>query len=123
MGFPNRNSVGKRIISENPQKLTLLGSGWEGSYSLEDSLAAGALAAFLIENNPHPVEVQNDELMAALALWNKWQDDVEGCLRTASHGKRLIGLGNHDADFKCCSTLDQLDVVPFQVEPGVLIAS
>ena len=123
MGFPNRVSVGQRIVNEQPQKLTLLGSGWEGSYSLEDSLAAGALAAFIIENNHHSVEVQNDELIAALALWHKWEDDVEGCLRTASHGKRLIGLGNHDADFKCCSTLDQLAVVPFQVQPGVLIAS
>ena len=123
MGFPNRKAVGERLISEQPQQLTILGSGWEGCYSLEDSLAAGALAAFVSENNPHSVHILNDELTAALALWHRWQEDIEGCLRIASHGKRLIGLGNHDADFQCCSTLDQLDVVPTQVEPGVLIAS
>ena len=81
------------------------------------------LVEYLLKNNPNSVDIQNDELMAALALWDRWQDDVEGCLRTASHAKRSIGLGNHDDDFICCSTLDQLDVVPFQVEPGVLIAS
>ena len=96
-----------------------MGSGWEGTYSLEDSLAAGALAALLEEAG---AVVANDELQAALALWRQWEHDPEGCLRTASHGQRLIGLGNHDADFRCCAGLDQLSVVPTQVEPGVLRA-
>ena len=59
---------------------------------------------------------------AALALWNQWQQDPEACLRKATHGQRLIGLGNHDADFRCCAGLDELRVVPTQVEPGVLRA-
>ena len=51
-----------------------------------------------------------------------WKEDLEGCLREASHGKRLIGLGNHDDDFHCCAELDQLPVVPTQLQPGVLCA-
>ena len=66
--------------------------------------------------------VANDELQAALSLWNQWKHDPESCLRTASHGQRLIGIGNHDADFSCCAALDQIQVVPTQVEPGVLRA-
>ena len=123
MALPNRRAVAERLLSDQMLNVCILGSGWEGSYSLEDSLAAGSLASFLIENHPNSVNVLNDELTAALALWDRWKDDIEACLRIASHGKRLTGLGDHDADFKCCSSLDQLFIVPMQVEPGVLIAS
>jgi len=115
--LPNRRAVAERLLEEQPGELWIVGSGWEGSYSLEDSLAAGALAALLIDQGG---VVANDELEAALALWSRWEHDPEACLRTASHGRRLIGLGDHDADFRCCSELDQLSVVPTQTEPGVL---
>ena len=123
LALPNRRAVAERLLLEKPSQVCILGSGWEGSYSLEDSLAAGALASFLLEKTSIPLNVANDELTAALALWDLWKDDVEGCLRIASHGKRLVGLGNHDADFRCCSELDQLPIVPTQVEPGVLRAA
>ena len=123
LSLPNRRAVAERLILDRPTKLFIVGSGWEGSYSLEDSLAAGSLASFLLENTSNSVTVVNDELTSALALWNQWQDDLEGCLRIASHGKRLEGIGNHDADFKCCAALDQLSIVPTQVKPGVLRAS
>ena len=44
----------------------------------------------------------------------------EECLRKATHGQRLISLGDHDDDFRCCAGLDQIDVVPTQVAQGVL---
>jgi 2-phosphosulfolactate phosphatase len=62
-------------------------------------------------------------MLAALALWQQWHREPETCLRAASHGQRLIGLGDHDADFACCSAVDSLQVVPQQFEPGVLRAS
>ena len=40
MGLPNRKAVGEKIISLKSENVLILGSGWEGSYSLEDSLAA-----------------------------------------------------------------------------------
>ncbi len=120
--LPNRKAVAEKLLVDQPNELWIVGSGWEGSYSLEDSLAAGGLAAFLLDKTPTMIQVVNDELNAALALWNQWKNDLEGCLRIASHGKRLIGLGNHDFDFSCCSQLDHLDIVPTQVEPGVLCA-
>jgi len=45
------------------------------------------------------------------------------CLKTATHGKRLTSLGDYDDDLKCCSELDCLDIVPAQVERGVIRAS
>ena len=117
--LPNRRAVAQRLLQEKPAHIWIVGSGWEGAYSLEDSLAAGALGALLIEQG---AELANDEMQAALVLWERWQHDPEACLRTATHGQRLIRIGNHDADFRCCAGLDELTVVPTQVERGVLRA-
>ena len=68
------------------------------------------------------VNVANDEATAALALWSAFASEPEAGLRLATHGQRLIRLGDHDADFRCCAGLDQLDVVPTQQAPGVLQA-
>ncbi len=122
MALPNRKAIAERLISDNPKEVWIVGSGWEGSYSLEDSLAAGALAS-LLKDKLGSVSIFNDELMASLALWKTWENDVEGCLRIASHGQRLVGIGNHDEDFACCASLDNLSVIPKQIEMGVLRAN
>ena len=122
--LPNRSAVARRLLDLGCQQVWIVGSGWEGDYSLEDSLAAGAVAAAAMAVSPHGgVGCGNDEMLAALALWHQWANDTEGCLRAASHGQRLIGIGNHDADFACCAAVDTLEIVPFQAEPGVLKAS
>lgn len=119
VALPNRDAVAQRLLRDKPERVWMVGSGWEGTYSLEDSLAAGALAEQLAASG---AEISNDEMQAALALWLQWKHDPEACLRIASHGQRLTRLGNHDADFSCCAALDQLNVVPTQTEPGVLKA-
>ena len=123
MSLPNRKAVAERIISLNKKNVLILGSGWEGSYSLEDSLAAGALASYIKEKFNSEVNISNDELQASLALWNSWKNDILECLKTATHGKRLKSIGDYEDDFKCCSELDCLDIVPTQVERGVIRAS
>ncbi len=123
MALPNRKSVAERIMSLNKENVLILGSGWEGSYSLEDSLAAGALASYILENFDGNVKIVNDELQASLALWDYWKNDILKCLKIATHGKRLTSLGNYEDDFKCCSKLDILDIVPAQVERGIIRAS
>ncbi len=123
LSLPNRKAVAQRLLNDQTKQLCILGSGWEGAYSLEDSLAAGSLAAFLIENTTNSINVVNDELTAALTVWDRWKNDCEDCLRIASHGRRLASIGDHDNDFKCCASLDKLNVVPTQVAPGVLSAS
>ncbi|MBD2423309.1 2-phosphosulfolactate phosphatase family protein [Cyanobium sp. FACHB-13342] len=124
--LPNRSAVARRLLDQDCKRVWIVGSGWEGDYSLEDSLAAGAVASAAMEMAVAPhigVRFGNDEMLAALALWQQWHLDTETCLRAASHGQRLIGLGNHDADFACCAAVDSLQIVPFQAEPGVLKAS
>ena len=101
MGLTNRRAVAEKIISLQSENVLILGSGWEGSYSLEDSLAAGALASYLKTNCDFEVNILNDELQAALALWNFWKNDILKCLKTATHGKRLTSLGDYEDDFIC----------------------
>ena len=117
--LPNRRAVAERLLANKHRWILILGSGWEGAYSLEDSLAAGAIADLLVTAG---ASVGNDELQAALSLWRQWQHDPESCLRSASHGQRLMRIGDHDADFRCCAGVDQISVVPTQDEPGVLRA-
>jgi 2-phosphosulfolactate phosphatase len=124
--LPNRTAVARRLLDSGAARVWIVGSGWEGDYSLEDSLAAGAVisAAMELAVSPHVgVSTGNDEALAALALWQQWRHDTETCLRAASHGQRLIGIGNHDADFACCAAVDSLMIVPIQTSPGVLQAS
>ncbi len=120
MSLINRKAVADRLLRDQPKTVFILGSGWEGSYSMEDSFAAGALAAYLTEHSPDSIQILNDELLAAMALWHHWEYDLVGCLRRTTHGQRLEGIGNHDDDFACCSALDKINVVPMQKEPGVL---
>ena len=123
MGLPNRRAIAEKIISLNCANVLIVGSGWEGSYSLEDSLAAGALASYLTTNQNSEVNISNDELQASLALWHFWKKDILKCLKTATHGKRLTSLGDYEEDLKCCSELDCLDIIPAQAERGVIRAS
>jgi 2-phosphosulfolactate phosphatase len=118
----NRSAVAKRLLQHRPEQIWMVGSGWEGAYSLEDSLAAGALADALLEGSGASLLdlAGNDETCAAHALWQQWKDQPEALLRLASHGQRLQRLGDHEADLACCAAVDSLTVVPSQDEPGVL---
>ena len=119
--LPNRTAVAQRLLAAKAEQVWIEGSGWEGDYSLEDSLAAGAVIA-AAQQVEASVATGNDEALAALALWQQWQHQPEACLRAASHGQRLIGIGNHDADFTCCAAVDSLTIVPTQTQPGVIQA-
>ena len=117
----NLAAVAARLQALAANHVWIVGSGWEGSYSLEDSLAAGALLhtlATTLGSDPHS-HCENDEMTAAAALWQVWQHNPEACLRLASHGQRLQRLGNHDGDFRCCAAVNSLAVVPTQMHPGV----
>ena len=74
-------------------------------------------------NDNYETIIANDEMQASLALWKFWENDILKCLKTATHGKRLTSIGDYEDDLQCCSKLDCLDIVPTQVERGVIRAS
>jgi 2-phosphosulfolactate phosphatase len=118
----NRQAVVKYVVAQQPETLWLLGSGWEGSFSLEDTVCAGAIAHSLLEQLNCPLDelAANDEVIGAIALYSQWKDQLLEMFHHASHGKRLLRLDCHE-DLKYCAQTDILDVLPIQKEPGVLV--
>jgi 2-phosphosulfolactate phosphatase len=108
------------IIQHQPETVWLLGSGWEGGYSLEDTVCAGAMVKSLISPEGK-YEIGNDEVIAAMALYSQWETKLLEMLRLSSHGQRLLRL-NGDADLEYCAHINTLNILPIQKEPGVLIA-
>lgn len=120
--FVNRKAVVDYVLAQQPETVWIVGSGWEGSFSLEDTACAGAIAHSLVKQTNSPMDelAGNDEGIAAIALYSQWQDRLLELFHHASHGKRLLRLDCHE-DLKYCAQTDILDVLPIQREPGVLI--
>ncbi|BAY31336.1 2-phosphosulfolactate phosphatase [Nostoc carneum NIES-2107] len=117
----NRAAVVKFLLEKQPETVWIVGSGWEGSFSLEDTVCAGAIAHSILQHTQlSPDDIAgNDEAISAIALYSQWQDNLLGLLQHASHGKRLLRLECYE-DLKYCSQTDILDVLPIQQELGVL---
>ncbi len=113
----NRQAVVELLQKQQPERVWVVASGWEGAFSLEDTVCAGALLAGL----GSLISTGNDEAVSALALYHQWQDNLRELLQRASHGQRLLGLGQA-ADLRFCAQLDCLTTVPRQREPGILTA-
>ena len=118
----NRQAVVKCLLDNQPETVWIAGSGWEGSFALEDTVCAGAIAHSVWQATGGKLGelAGNDEVTGAIALYTQWQDRLLDLLHVASHGQRLLRLDCHD-DLKYCSQTDILDVLPMQREPGVLV--
>jgi 2-phosphosulfolactate phosphatase len=117
----NRQAIADYVLDRHPHTVWMVGSGWEGTYSLEDTVCAGAIISAIAAKLDLPlVDIAgNDETIAALSLYRQWEDSLLDLLSLASHGQRLLGLECH-TDLQYCSELDTLDIVPIQSTPGVL---
>ncbi|MDF5709090.1 MAG: 2-phosphosulfolactate phosphatase family protein [Nostoc sp. S4] len=117
----NRAAVVQFLVDKQPETVWIVGSGWEGSFSLEDTVCAGAIAHSLLEQTELSLEqvAGNDEVISAIALYSQWQNNLLELFHQASHGKRLLRLQCQE-DLKYCSQTDILDVLPIQTEIGVL---
>ncbi len=116
-----RQAVVNFVLKHQPETVWLVGSGWEGTYSLEDTVCAGAVFHGLIAATGKTFKdmAGNDAAIASVSLYLQWQDQLLDLMHYASHGQRLLKLQN-EADLKYCAQLDVLDVVPIQREQGVL---
>ncbi|MEM6716751.1 MAG: 2-phosphosulfolactate phosphatase family protein [Cyanobacteria bacterium P01_D01_bin.6] len=117
-----RQAVVDFLLDRNPAEVWLVGSGWQGDYSLEDTVCAGAIVhqlAARLECNLKAI-AGNDSTVAAVSLYEQWQDSLLELMHYASHGQRLLRLHQED-DLKYCAQLDVLNLVPIQSEPGILV--
>lgn len=113
--FINLNAVRAFLTQQNFGTVWIVGSGWEGNYSLEDTGCAGGVALGL-------AEAGNDEAVAACALYAQWQTNILGLLKQASHGQRLLKLGCL-ADLAYCAEVGRLDIIPRQNQEGYLVGT
>ena len=118
----NRQAAVNYLLDTQPETVWMVGSGWQGDYSVEDTACAGAIAQSIMQqSNISQVDlIGNDEVIGAIALYEQWKDNLLDVFRQCSHGQRLLKLDG-EADLKYCSQTDTLDILPIQKEPGVLV--
>lgn len=117
-----RQAVVDKLLAKQPESVWLVGSGWEGTNSLEDTVCAGAIIHKLMETTGQSFVdcTGNDSAVASVALYEQWQDKMLELMHVATHGQRLLRLDN-TADLEYCAQMDVLTIVPEQEKPGVLV--
>ncbi len=105
--FLNLQAVADKIITENKPVVAIC-SGWKDRFNLEDALFAGALASQV----SHVFDLNDDSTIAAIALWNTAQSNLEAFMKNASHAQRFERLGI-DRDIQFCL---QQSIYPFVPE-------
>lgn len=120
----NRQAIVQYLVEHQPATIWIVGSGWEGSFSLEDTVCAGAIADMLLTELGYSLDqlAGNDEVVGAVSLFQQWRDRLLDLLQLATHGQRLLRLNCYE-DLKYCSQTDVVNVVPIQREPGVLVSN
>ncbi|MFZ1830953.1 MAG: 2-phosphosulfolactate phosphatase family protein [Candidatus Competibacteraceae bacterium] len=117
----NRGAVVRYLLEHQPHTVWIVAAGWRGGFSLEDTICAGAIGHLLSVERDSDC-AGDDESIAAVALFEQWKNRLPQLLRYAHHGRGLAALGcGEDLDY--CAQIDSVNVVPLQVEPGVLIAA
>jgi 2-phosphosulfolactate phosphatase len=106
--FLNRSAVGRWLITREADSLIVC-SGYEGGFSLEDAVCAGAIvdhAAGLATRL-----ALGDGALACQALWREFGADLPRLLQGTAWGLRIATLG-FGPDVEICARVDITDVVP-----------
>lgn len=117
----NRGAVVRYLLEQQPRTVWIVAAGWRGGFSLEDTICIGAIGHLLnVERDSDCAG--DDESIAAVALFEQWRNRLPELLLYAHHGRGLAALGCAD-DLDYCARIDSVNIVPLQVEPGVLKAA
>ncbi len=115
----NYSAVVSYLQATKPENVWLVGSGWEGGYSLEDTICAGAIASSIVDY-ANPNSIGNDEVIASITLYQQWENKLVDLFKLSSHGQRMMKL-NLEEDIKYCAEKDIISTLPIQNKEGVLI--
>lgn len=103
-------SVVAAFVGEQPRDFTIICSGTNGAFSLEDSVCAGMLIDAVAKNGIPSPEL-SDGAYAARALFAAMGKDIRKVLHAGEHGRLLVALGfAEDLDF--CAAVDSVPVLP-----------
>ncbi|HEY9165135.1 MAG TPA: 2-phosphosulfolactate phosphatase [Candidatus Kryptonia bacterium] len=105
--FVNVSSVVQAIVDVGGT-WTILCSGQQGSFSVEDATCAG----MIISKVEAVSEVETDDAgLNAVILYKNYKKSILGMLRKSAHGKYLISIGFAD-DLEFCAAVDSVPVLP-----------
>lgn len=106
--FLNIGVLGEYLVKSR-KNVVILCSGWNGQFSLEDAVCAGAIAEKLTVDASF--DYLGDSVYTARKLWNDSAVDLAGKMKAAEHAQRLqkLGLG---ASHKYTFTQDRAAVLP-----------
>jgi len=106
--FTNLNAVCDWLINQE-QNIVILCSGWKNTFSLEDTLCAGALVEELEISGKYAHSC--DASFSALKLWQQSKPDFLNVVQKANHFQRLYTMGLAE-DLKHCFILNSSSAVP-----------
>ncbi len=106
--FRNRAAVAHWIVGRGVDNLIVC-SGYEGGFSLEDAVCAGAIVDRAAQLAPELI--QGDGARACQALWQRFGSDLVRLFRATDWGRRMLALG-FEGDLAVCAELDATAVVP-----------
>jgi 2-phosphosulfolactate phosphatase len=115
-GFVNAAAVVDWAGAEQGDTL-LVCSGERGRFCLEDAVCAGLLVSRLRRDGVG----MTDAARGALALWERYADDLDAMLADAAWAQALVGQGR-GGDLPLCVSLDAHGVVPV-LRDGALVAA
>lgn len=105
--FVNMSAVVQAIV-EIGGTWTIVCSGRQGAFSVEDATCAG----MIISQVKALTEVDTEDAgLTALILYKNYKRSILGMMKKSLHGKYLSSIGAAD-DLKLCSDVDSVPVVP-----------
>jgi 2-phosphosulfolactate phosphatase len=114
--FLNLSALCERV-ARSEDEITIVCSGKEERFGLEDAVFAG-FCVFKLEDLLDDLEL-SDSAIAAKALAERFSDIVRMFL-TSEHGRYLAGIGFQE-DLRFCAKVDLLEIVPeYLVEENCL---
>lgn len=116
--FVNISAVIEYLLKTD-QEVALLCAGSENQFSLEDTTCAGMMLAKLYRAIPRRMEM-NDAALAAMFLYQKFEQNLLNMVRLAHHGRYLIKIG-FQSDLTLCMQIDAAPVIPI-FKTGVITA-
>ena len=106
--FQNRSAVGDWLIARGADSLIVC-SGYEGGFSLEDAVCAGAIVDRAVSVASRLT--LGDGARASQALWERFGSDLPRLLPETAWGRRMVAMG-FGPDMEACARVDVTDVVP-----------
>ncbi len=105
--FVNMSAIVQTIV-EIGGTWTILCSGRQGAFSVEDATCAG----MIISEVQALTDVDTEDAgLTAVILYKNFKRSILGMMKKSMHGKYLISIGFED-DLVLCSAVDSVPVVP-----------